>query len=406
MADNKKNMILPRSLLRIVQFALIKVAPGIFNLALTPYLVMTLGTASYGIYSTWVSYAMLVANTVAAIVSQPMYRYLSSRPEERVHFAGFAIGASGLAGLLSFGTAILLGVPSLEALGFTALSAGTVLGTALSIEFVLAGRIMRLAAYEFLRILVIFIAIAMPVLDGRQLTVGNVVFAMALSNVLPLLLLAGRHRFSPPDARWLRQVVPYGIKSATWLVLAGLPIVSAKSILMVTMPEHAFGTYAAIADLTYRGFSIANAALMMWAFPQLSRQFDEGKTAEVRRTLRFALLLYSAGGVAMLASVVLVIEGISLFEVSALPGGLLAAIAITFSSFCWHGMSISHKPYELKLRTTQMAGLMAVGAAAFYTLTFSLIYLAGFDALYAVTLSMAGVAIVYSLLALNQKVDH
>lgn len=394
------------SLLRIVRFGLIKVAPGLFNIALIPYLVVALGTASYGVYSTWLSYAMLVANTVAAIVSQPMYRYLSSRPEERVHFAGFAVGASGLAGLVSFGAAMLVGAPWLEALGFAALSMGTVLGTALSIDFVVAGQIMRLAAYETLRILAIFLAIAIPVLAGRQLTVGNVVLAMALSNVLPLVVLAGRHRFSRPDAAWLRRVVPYGLKSATWLVLAGLPVVSAKSILMQAMPEHAFGTYAAIADLTYRGFAIANAALMMWAFPLLSRQFDEGRIAEVRHTLRFALLLYSAGGVAVLAGVVLAVEGLSLFEVSALPGGLLAAIAITLSSFCWHGMSISHKPYELTLRTTQMAGLMAVGVAAFYALTFSLTRLAGLDALYVVTMSMTGVAIMYSLAALNQKVNH
>lgn len=394
------------SLFQIVRFALIKVAPGVFNIALIPYLLVALGTASYGLYSTWLSYAMLVANTVAAIVSQPMYRYLSTRPEERKHFAGFAVGSSALAGLVTFGVAMAVGAPWLEALGFAALSTGTVLGTALSVDFVVAGRIMRLAAYETMRILLIFLVIALPVLADGQLTVGNMVLAMALSNLLPLVVLAGRRSFSRPDAAWLRQVLPYGIKSATWLVLAGLPIVSAKSILMQAMPEHAFGTYAAIADLTYRGFAIVNAALMMWAFPLLSRQFDEDRIAEVRRTLRFTLLLYSAGGVAMLAGMVLLAERLSFFEVSTLPGGLLAAIAITLTSFCWHGMSISHKPYELTLRTTQMTGLMAVGVAAFYTLTFSLTRLAGLDALYAVTMSMTGVAIMYSLAALNQKVGH
>jgi O-antigen/teichoic acid export membrane protein len=393
-------------LFQIVRLALIKVAPGVFNIALIPYLLVALGTASYGLYSTWLAYVMLVANTVAAIVSQPMYRYLSTRPEEREYFAGFAVGSSALAGLVSFGVAMAVGAPWLEALGFAVLSTGTVLGTALSVDFVVAGRIMRFAAYEAMRILVILLAIALPVLAGRQLTVGNVVLAMASSNLLPLVVLAGRRSFSMPDAGWVRQVVPYGLKSAMWLVLAGLPVVSAKSILMQAMPENAFGTYAAIADLTYRGFAIANAALIMWAFPLLSRQFDEGRMAEVRRTLRFTLLLYSAGGVAMLAGIVLVAERLSFFEVSALPGGKLAAIAITLASFCWHGMSISHKPYELTLRTTQMAGLMTVGVAAFYTLTFSLTRLAGLDALYVVTMSMTGVAIIYSLAALNQKVDH
>ena len=390
------------SLFRIVRFALIKVAPGVFYIALIPYLLVALGSASYGLYSTWLSYAMLVANMIAAIVSQPMYRHLSSRPEERDHFASFALGAAVIAALLSFAVTLLVAAPWLSALGFAVLSAGTVLGTALSIEFAVAGQIMRLAIYETLRVLSIVLVIAISVLLTDKLQITHVVLAMALSNMLPLVLLAGRHRFTRPDTAWLRQTLPYGVKSATWLVLAGLPVVSAKSILMHAMPEHAFGTYAAIADLTYRGFAIANAALMMWAFPLLSRQFDEGRIADVRRTLRFALLLYGLGGVAMLAGVVVATEGLSFFDVSALPGGLLAAIAITLANFGWHGMSISHKPYELTLRTTQMAGLMALGVVVYYGLTIALIQLANFDALYVVTLSMAGVAVTYIAISLSQ----
>jgi O-antigen/teichoic acid export membrane protein len=398
-------VILQGSFSRIVRFALTKVVPGVFNIALIPYLLVALGSASYGLYSTWLSYAMLVANTMAAVVSQPMYRYLSSRPEEREHFAGFTVGSSALAGLISFGVAIVVGAPWPESLGFATLSTGTVLGTALSIDFVVAGQILRLAAYETLRILAIFLAIAIPVVAGQHLTIGNVVVAMALANVLPLAMLAGRHRFNQPDVAWLRRVVPYGLKSATWLVLAGLPVVGAKSILMQTMPEHAFGTYAAIADLTYRGFAIANAALMMWAFPLLSRQFDEGRIAEARRTLRFALLLYSASGVAMLAGVVLVVVGLSLFEVSALPGGLLTAIVITLASFCWHGMSISHKPFELTLRTTRMATLMAIGVVVFYGVTFGLTRFTELNALLVVTLSMVGVAFSYIAISLLQSLE-
>lgn len=394
------------SLFRIARFALIKVAPGVFNIALIPYLLVALGSASYGLYSTWLSYAMLVTNTVAAIVSQPMYRYLSPRPEEREHFAGFAVGSSAVAGVFSFWVSMVVGAPWPEAFGFATLSICTVLGTALSIDFVVAGQILRLAAYEALRILGIVLVIAIPVLAGRQLTIGNVVLAMAMSNLLPLALLTGRHRFRRPDATWLRRVVPYGLKSATWLVLAGVPVVSAKSILMQAMPEHAFGTYAAIADLTYRGFAIANAALMMWAFPLLSRQFDDKRIAEVRRTLRFALLTYAGSGVIMLAAVIVAADGLSLFDVSALPGGLFAAIAITLANFGWHAMSISHKPFELTLRTTRMATMMALGVVVFYGVTLGLTRFTGMNALYIVTISMLGVALLYCLAALNQEIDH
>lgn len=394
------------SLFRIIQFGMIKVVPGVFNIVLIPYLLVALGTASYGLYSTWLGYAMLVANSLAAIASQPMYRYLSSHPGEREHFASFAVGVAGLAGLASFGVALMAGAPWLLALGFGGLSVGTVLGTAISIDFAINGRIARLTAYEAFRVLVILLALAVPVLAGAQLRIGHVVLALALSNLLPIMVLARRHRFGRLDAVWLRRIAPYGFKSATWLVLAGLPVVSAKSILLQAMPEHAFGTYAAIADLTYRAFAIANAALVMWAFPMLSRQFDEGRIAAVRRTLRFALLIYALGGVAVMAGGVVAVEGLLLFDISALPGGPLAAIAITLASFGWHGMSISHKLYELTLRTTQMAGLMALGVAAFYALTFSLIRIAGLDPLYVVTMSMSGVALIYSLISINQKANQ
>lgn len=404
-ADNMKTVGLRSSLSRIFRFGLIKVVPGVFNIALIPYLVVALGSMSYGLYSTWLGYAMLVANTVAAIVSQPMYRYLSSRPCERERFAGFAVVAALFAGFVSCGVSQIVEVPSLLALGFGTLAVGTVLGTAASIGFVVANEILRLAAYEGIRILAIAIALAVPAFLGDGLTLGYVVLAMSLSNILPLLALVRQQRFSFPDGAWLCSVVPYGLKSATWLVLAGLPVVSAKSILMQAMPDHAFGIYAAVADLTYRGFAIANAALMMWAFPLLSRQYDEGDIAKVRHTLWLSLLVYGVGGAAMLVGLWVVVYW-RLIDLSALPGGALAAVIITLTSFGWHAMSIAHKPFELTLRTTQMAALMAVGVATFYGLTFALIRLFGLDALYVVTLSMAGVAATYVAISLSQKLER
>ncbi|MFG6581119.1 hypothetical protein ACGYK1_17125 [Sulfitobacter sp. 1A13191] len=391
------------SVFRIIKFALIKVVPGLFNIGLIPYLLVTLGPVNYGLYSIWLSYAMLVANALAAIVSQPMYRFLSSRPEERDHFASFGIGAAGIAGVFSAIVVLIAGAPWWIAFGFGILSVGTVLGTVVSIEFVIDGLIARLAAYEALRVCTIFVAIAIAVFAGDELGFGIVVFAMALSNVLPLVMLAKRYRFSLPGIWWLRRVAPYGVKSATWLILAGLPVVSAKSILLQAMPEGAFGTYAAITDLTYRGFSIANAALIMWAFPLLSRQFDAGEFAEARQTLRLALLLYSFVGIAMILGVAIAAEELSLFNVSVLPGGLYAAIAIAFANFGWHIMSISHKPLELSLRTTRMAVSMALAVCTFYVLVFTLTRLTEFNALYVVTLTMTGVSLMYAVSSLGHK---
>jgi len=405
LSNNIKSESLKRSLSQIFRFGLIKVAPGVFNIALIPYLLVALGPESYGQYSTWLGYSMLVANTIAAIVSQPMYRYLSSRPEEGEKFAGLSVLAAVLAGLISFGVAVLVGSPSFLALGFSTLSVGIVLSTAASIGYIVANDIFRLAAYEFLRILAISLVLIGPVLFGKVLTINHVVLSMALSNILPLLLLTRRQRITLPRGAWLSRYVPYGFKSAAWLMLAGLPIVSAKSILMEVMPDQAFGTYAAVADLTYRGFAIANAALMMWAFPRLSRQYDAGNIAMVRQTLRLSLLAYCTSGFAMIGGLG-VASAWHLVDLTALTHGLFTALIITLGSFSWHAMSIAHKPFELTLRTAQMASLMAVGVVAFYALSFGLIQFDGLNPLYVVTLSMVVVAIAYSSFALMQRLGN
>ena len=392
------------ALLKIVRFGMIRVAPGLFNFALIPWLLVNLGPAAYGAYSTWLGYAALVANTVAAIVTQPMFRYLPHRPEERDLFTGFTLVTALVAAVVSAGIFLWLGVSFAFAFGFAAFSLGTVIGSAIGVDFVLSQRVMRLASFEALRILSLLCVLALPLIRGLPLHTEDVVLGLALSNLLPILLLAGRRRFALPSREWLLRSLTYGAKSATWLVMAGLPMVSAKTILMQTMPEHAFGVYAAVADLTYRGFALVNAALMMWAFPLLSAQFDAGAVAEARRTLRFTLLVYAGLGGAALA---LLLSGVNLFQIdtAALPGGAIGVVLITLASFGWHSMSIAHKPFELSHRTTQMALLMALCVGLFYVSTYGLIGWAGLEAFYVVVLSLIVIALAYGGIGLSQKLE-
>ena len=390
------------ALLRIVRFGLIKVAPGLFNFALIPYLLVTLGSAAYGLYSVWLGYAMLVANTVAAIVCQPMFRHLSSKPHERDLYAGFAVAASLLALLLTVFVLAIAGVPKLLAAGFGAFALGTVLTSVVAVDFTISQNILRLAFLEVLRIVAILVVLAWPQSMGVALRIDHVVLAMALANLLPAILLAGRPSFARPHASWLRENLAYGAKSATWLVLAGLPIVTAKTLLMTAMTQPAFGSYTAVADLSYRGFAIVNAALMMWAFPLLSREYDAGNLTETRRLFRFTLLVYAVTGLIGLAAVMGGI-GFLPIPVAQLPGGLAAVALITLTSIAWHGMSIAHKPYELTLRTTRMAGLMALCVAGFHALAFLLPPLTGLDAFAVVVPSMLAMAVVYMTIAGSQR---
>lgn len=171
---------------------------------------------------------------------------------------------------------------------------------------------------------------------------------------------------------------------------------------MTAMTQPAFGSYTAVADLSYRGFAIVNAALMMWAFPLLSREYDAGNLTETRRLFRFTLLVYAVTGLIGLAAVMGGI-GFLPIPVAQLPGGLAAVALITLTSIAWHGMSIAHKPYELTLRTTRMAGLMALCVAGFHALAFLLPPLTGLDAFAVVVPSMLAMAVVYIAIAGSQR---
>ena len=158
---------------KILAFALIKVAPGLFNVALIPFLVARLRPDAYGNYSLWLSYAMLVATVIGAVVTQPMYRYLSSRPEDRALFDSFMLVAAVAAGAISTAVAVGLNAPGWLPLGYAAFSAGTVLSAGVSVGFQIDRRIGRLALYEGLRVLTIVLPIAATEPYATQLALAT-----------------------------------------------------------------------------------------------------------------------------------------------------------------------------------------------------------------------------------------
>lgn len=387
-------------LMKIIQFGLLKVAPGLFNIGLIPFLVTKFGPEAYGDYSLWLSYAMLVATVVGAVLTQPMYRYLASHPGERELFNSFMLATGGIAGAFSIAVGLKIGAPLHLAGGLAVFSLGTVLSSGIGVSLQIERRIGRLAVYEMLRVLTIFVSIALPLTLGQNLTISHVVLGLAVSNFVPLLMLMEWPRFGKLELGWLRKVALYGAKSSAWLFLAGLPLVGSKTILSTTLNETAFGTYSAITDIAYRGFGMLNAAVTMWAFPLLSQRFDSGAYDQVRGTLRFALTVYAVAGVLIL------IGGIGLvkwqpFLAAPLSGGFLAVVSIVFASFTWQAMSIAHKPFELNVQTTQMLLLLAFGVGIFFGIQILLGKTSDIDPVFSITLSMIGVAGFYSLISFN-----
>ena len=344
---------------------------------------------------------MLLATVAGAVVTQPMYRFLASHREELDQFNGFAFIAATLAAAASLGTMIVLSAPLTLAIGLSVYSFGAVVSASISVQYQIDRLIGRLALYEALRILTILTAITLPVIAGQSLSIQHLVFGLALSNFLPFFLLAKPTKVSLPRQKWLIRTGVFGIKSSGWLLLAGLPIVGSKTILSETLTDEAFGNYSAITDASYRGFGLINSAVTMWAFPTLARLFDTKEYSKARSTLNFSILVYVVSGLLLTATGLIALLHFSTSP-NQLPGGLLGTFFIVAACFTWQGMSIAHKPFELTLRTTRMVLLMAVGVSAFFAIS---VLGPAQHSLLIVTSSMTAVAVVYTVIAANQKLE-
>ena len=394
-----------QNLTRIIQFGTIKIVPGLFNLALIPYLVFALGAADYGNYSLLLSYALLVATVLGAIATQPMYRFLSSHPDELELFNSFAFVAAAFASGVTFLVVLLTTGNWLYSTGFSIFGAGAVVFSAISVRFQIAGQIGRLAAFETLRILTFLAALAVQVLILPDLGVGNVILAISISYVIPLALLARRLRPARPGMDWVKRSAVFGAKSAIWLLLAGLPIVGGKAFLSQAIPAAEFGYYAAVADVAYRGFGILNAAIVMWVFPLLSRAYDQAAYARVRRLLGFAVGTY---GVAGLLGVIIAVAAANFTTVWAAPfsSGILAVAAIMVSCFLWQGMSLVQKPFELTLQTSRMVLFMLAALILFAVLLSGLTSLGTLDPILVLCLSLGVAALFYGTTALSVRLER
>lgn len=382
-------------LLKIFQFGVIKVVPSAFNLLLIPYLVKVLGAGVYGTYSLLLGYALLVATVVGAIVTQPMYRFLSSRPEELELFNSFAFLAAGLGAVVTFCIVFLQSGNLSFGLGFAIFGWGAVIFGAASVRFQIENRIGRLALFEFLRVITFVLGLAVQLVIVPELVVRHVIFAISLSYIVPLFLLMQRPSLTAPDLDWLLRSASFGAKSAAWLLLAGIPIVGSKAILLDRIPDVEFGAFAALADISYRGFGIVNAAIVMWVFPAISRAYDENRFRQVRQLLTFSLATYGVFGlVALIISMVMAQHYPSV--VGSFSNGLVAVGAILVSSFMWQGMSIVHKPFELTMRTSRMVVFMLVALTLFVTSSFGMMDFARLDAIISLCLSLMIASMFYS----------
>lgn len=346
-----------QTLVRITQFGAVKVAPGLVNILMIPFLHTAMGAAAFGRFSLFLSYALLAVTVLGAVVTQPMYRFLSSDRHSLSRFYAFAFLAGTVGAFVGALSVIIINGNAAQSLIGALFVLSAILYTAVTVRYQIEGQIRRLALLEAARVVVLSGVILVASLRPGPITFIHAASAFMLSYLIPLLASARDLRVEWPDREWLTSRIGFGLKSAIWLILAGLPFALSKTLLAARVSAVELGAYSANADMFYRIFGIMNVAIAMWAFPTMSAAFDSGNIREARRTLWFGIAVYGIASLAIIGVAVFGALFIGAFP-GRLSGGLPPFILVLVACFLWQAMSLAHKPLELAQSTGRMVWLI------------------------------------------------
>lgn len=349
---------------RFVQYGAIKVVPGLVGIFFVPLLFSLLGSEDFGQYSLMQGYGLLLATVLGAVVTQPMYRFLSSDREEFAPFVSVAVLGALVGGTAAGVLALILSSQAIDAALLGVFSASAILFTFIGVYLQIQGLPGFLASLEALRVTILLGVTLSWMLLADDFQVTHALSGLCLSFLIPVLPFVPRVRFARPSSEWIRKRLGYGTLGALWLSMAGLPFLLAKFTLDSLGATTELGAFAAVADFTYRVFGLLNAAITMTVFPALSREYDRGNLQAVRQYLRFALSAYLG------ASAVIVVLGAGLvwngtFDVVVTPLGIATTVMVVLAALLWQLLSIAHKPDELRLRMVAVVARMAVSLLVF-----------------------------------------
>lgn len=385
-----------KTLIRIFQFGAIKVAPGLANILIIPYLHVLMGGGRFGQFSLTLGYILLTVTVIGALVTQPMYRFLSSDRESLLRFHAFGLIA-GLAGAACGSVSVFWfgGEPVDAAVGAVFAFAAIIYSVVL-VRLQIEEHILTLALLESLRVASLLGIILIGGLMVGEISFRYALIGFALSYVISLAAHGARSfQIEWPGAAWLKLRLGFGMKSAVWLILAGLPIPLAKTLISTHVSPDELGAYAANIDMFYRIFGVFNLAIVIWAFPAMSAAYDAREFANVRRFLYFGGGVYAISGLLFLicCSTFAVLAG--QFPAK-LEGGMPAFTAILASCFLWQFLSLVHKPLELAQRTGMMIWFMLFAFAVFAMAALALLFSTSIDPVVGVSTAIIFGAICYS----------
>lgn len=390
---------------RILQFGTIKVMPGLAGLVLVPLLYQVMGAEGYGIYSVLQSAGLLMVTVLSAVLTQPMYRFLSSRIDEDMPaFNAIALGAAATAGVASGVAGWIYGGSALFALPMALFGVGGVLFGAYGVICQIRVQVARLALIEAARVALMLGLVAVMTLMLDRLQVIHAVWALALSYALPALPYLLGLRLAWPHWDWAVARLGYGLKGAGWLAMAGLPFLVSKLVVGALAPAPVLGAFSAIADLFYRVFAMLNAAVVMSVFPALSREYDAGRLGLVRRIYALGLGVYLVGGALALAGAGAALWlGIGTGPVAEM--GLTAAALVLLATLSWQILSIVHKKGELLLRMNRVLLNMVAALLVFAGVAGLAIWSGMLEPVLALPLAIMASAGIYTVASLAFSLD-
>lgn len=329
-----------------------------------------------------------------------MYRFLSSDWQDLTRFNGFALIAAvlgGLAGCLAGG--LVTKDPLVSALGATFVFSA-ILYTTLTVRYQIEGAIRTLVMIEAVRVVILLSLVITLATTLNEAKVGMAIFALGASFLLPLLSRAHHLRFTLPEWSWVRSKIHFGYMSAAWLLLAGLPIALAKSMVGEHVSASELGAITANLDMYYRIFSILNIAIAMWAFPTMSAAYDGGDRDGARKIHLFALSVYFSGGACAIVAFLILIGLYQQFPAT-IAGGLYSFGAVLLACYLLQAMSLAHKGLEMSRRLIRMIILMALALLTFIATAVLLLGQTSVDpaAAVAIALSIAATSYLFGVLA-------
>lgn len=358
----------------LMLYALAKAIPGVLMLASVPIWIRLYGSANYGTFAVVWGAVLFSSALGTGWIRQSTLKFAGSARNRLSNIAPVWICLSVLASALlpAMVVWILRDVHTTES---------TVLLTGASVAFatasavyyvalVVAQRDQRAISFilaEGLRAAATLAAsLLLPILLGNY-SGTTLVLANAVGTVIGGSLLIPRRAFpfrkSISSRAVLHEFWDFGWPMGLWQAVAAATLYMDRFFITLLIGSTAAGTYAALADILVRGFTLLSYPILVAGHPTIMRAWNTGyrdRAVELSRlwTARLAFIIFGGVGLSVIACLALG-EWLLGFRVNNSPTLWLLAIG----AGCWQLSLMTHKGLEMVSRPRLMllclAGLVA-----------------------------------------------